>query len=72
MERFNRTLRSMLTCFVDKNQRDRDDHLPYVLSAYRATPHKSTGVSPNLLMFNQEIDCPIDVMVGPPPGTRQT
>ena len=71
VERFNRTLKAMLTCLVDKNQRDWDDHLAYVVAAYRATTHKSTGVSPNLLMLNREIDCPIDVMVGPPPGTNQ-
>lgn len=71
MERFNRTLLAMLSLFVDKTQKDWDDHLPYVLAAYRATQHKSTGVSPNLLMFNREIDCPIDVIVGQPPGTKK-
>ena len=72
VERFNRTLLAMLSLFGDKNQKDWDDHLPYVLAAYRATQHNSTGVSPNLLMFNREIDCPIDVIVGQPPGTKQT
>lgn len=62
----------MLSLFVDKNQKDWDDHLPYVLAAYRATQHNSTGVSPNCLMFNREIDCPIDVIVGQPPCTKQT
>ena len=71
MERFNRTLIAMLSLFVDRNQKDWGDHLPYVLSAYRDTQHKSIGVSPNLLMFNREIDCSIDVMIGPPPDTNQ-
>ena len=31
---------------------------------------KSTGLSPNLLMLNREIDCPLDLMVGLPPGTE--
>lgn len=52
--------------FVSSNQKDWDDHLPYVMAAYRA--HKSTGVSPNLMMLNREINCPLDLMVGPPPG----
>ena len=72
IERFNRTLISMLSMFVDQNQQDWDDHLPYVMAAYRATQHKSTGVTPNLLMLNREIDCPIDLMVGPPPSYQQT
>lgn len=72
IERFNRTLISMLSMFVDQNQQDWDDHLPYVMAAYRATQHKSTGVSPNLLMLNREIDCPIDLMVGSPPSYQQT
>ena len=42
VERFNTTLKAMLTCLVDKNQQDWDDHLAYVVAAYRATAHKST------------------------------
>ena len=71
IERFNRTLITMLSLFVDQNKKDWDDHLPYVMSAYRATQHKSTGASPNLLMLNREIDTPLDVMVGPPPSSKQ-
>ena len=68
IERFNRTLAAMLAMFVDANQKDWDDHLPYVMAAYRATQHKSTGVSPNLLMLNRELNYPLDLMVGPPPN----
>ena len=70
VERFNRTLVAMLFMFVDENRSDWDDHLPYVMAAYRATQHKSTGLTPNLLMLNREIDCPLDLMVGLPPGTE--
>lgn len=68
VERFNRTLVAMLSMFVDENRSDWDDHLPYVMAAYRATQHKSTGLTPNLLMLNREISCPLDLMVGLPPG----
>ena len=68
IERFNRTLIAMLAMFVDSNQKDWDDHLPYVMAAYRATQHKSSGVTPNLLMLNREINYPLDLMVGPPPN----
>ena len=66
IERFNRTLAALLAMFIDANQKDWDDHLPYVMDAYRATQRKSTGVSPNLLMLNRELDYPLDLMVGPP------
>ena len=70
IERFNRTLATMLSMFVDENKTDWDDHLPYVMAAYRATQHKSTGVTPNLLMLNRELNFPLDLMVGPPPNQR--
>ena len=71
IERFNCTLITMLSMFVDKNQKDWDDHLSYVMSAYRANQHRSTGVSPNLLMLNRDVDALIDVIVGAPPTKTQ-
>ena len=70
IERFNRTLATMLSMFVDENKTDWDDHLPYVMAAYRATQHKSTGVTPNLLMLNRELNFPLDLMVGDPPNQK--
>jgi len=70
VERFNRTLKQMLGMFVKEHRRDWDDHLPYVLMAYRASVHESTGCTPNLLMFGRELSLPIDVIVGPPPNPR--
>ena len=66
VESWNRTIQQMLKSFVNENRNDWDDHLPYLCMAYRATPHESTGVSPNLMMFGTEINMPIDVMVGTP------
>ena len=71
VERFNRTLVGMLSTFVNENRKDWDDHLPYVMAAYRATCHKSTGLSPNLMMLNREVNFPIDLMVGQPPGSPE-
>ena len=62
VERFNRTLKQMLKIFAS-------DHLPFLLMAYRASPHKSTGCTPNLIFLQGEISCPLDLMVGPPPNT---
>ena len=70
VERWNRTIQQMLKAFVNDNRDDWDDHLPYLCMAYRATPHESTGCSPNLMMFGEENNMPIDVMVGGPPTTE--
>ena len=69
VERFNRTLKQMLKIFASENPKDWDDHLPFLLMAYRASPHKSTGCTPNLIFLQREIFCPLDLMVGPPPNT---
>ena len=67
-ERFNRTLLSMLTSFVDENQENWDEVLPYVLSAYRATMHETTNCSPNLMFLGRENRMPVDLLFGSPPG----
>ena len=69
VERFNRTLVQMLSSFVNEHKNDWDDHLPYVMMAYRATMHESTKCSPNLLMLGRETTCPLDLFVGEPPST---
>jgi len=43
VERFHRTLNSMLGKVVQENQRDWDERLPFVMAAYRAAKHQSTG-----------------------------
>ena len=66
VERFHRTLNSILGKVVAENQRDWDVHLPYAVAAYRATIHESTGYSPNFLMFGHEVRSPLDVVMGLP------
>jgi hypothetical protein len=58
----------MLSHFVSlkENLTEWDDHLCYVFASYRATQHRSTGCTPNLLMMGRDLDCPIDLMVGLP------
>jgi transposase InsO family protein len=46
IERFHRTLNSMLGKVVAEHQRDWDAWLPFVMAAYRASRHESTGYSP--------------------------
>ena len=63
VERFNRTLASMLSLFVDENQANWDTLLPYVMMAYRSSVHSSTGFTPYKVVFGQEIVLPVDVML---------
>ena len=42
VERFHRTLNSVLGKLVSSNQRDWDERLPFALAAYRASVHSST------------------------------
>ncbi|CAG2236052.1 unnamed protein product [Mytilus edulis] len=61
----------MLSLFAHENPQDWDDHIPYLLMAYRSTEHASTKCSPNLLMLGREITMPIDLIAGPPPAETE-
>lgn len=63
IERFNRTLLSMLSLFVEDNQLNWDTLLPYVMLAYRSSVHASTAFTPYKVLFGQEIVLPIDIML---------
>ena len=69
VERANRTVKQMLSVLVNEAQDNWDDHLPYIMMAYRASVHESTKCTPNLLMLNRETNLPVDIMIGSPPGT---
>ena len=69
VERFNRTLGAMLRCFSQDEPQEWDLHLPYLVAAYNATVHDSTGFSPNFLMFGREMGQPADLLLDPPSDT---
>ena len=66
VERFHKTMNSILAKTVDEHQRDWDEQLPFVMAAYRATRHEGTNYSPNLLVLGREVRVPLDLMYGPP------
>ena len=67
VERFNKTLQQMLALFVNDRRDDWDDHIPFLLLAYRSSPQQSTLCTPNLLMFGREVRLPLEAIVGTPP-----
>ena len=69
VERFNSTLQQMLAKTSARCHWDWDLMLPFALMAYRATPHQSTGLTPNMMLFGREITEPIDLVVGLPPDS---
>ena len=64
VERFHKTTNAILAKTVSEGQRDWDYQLPFVLAAYRATKHNTTGFTPNRLVLRKEVLAPIDVVYG--------
>jgi transposase InsO family protein len=72
VERFNRTVLQMIRCYVDKTQNTWDEQLPLILAAYRSTPHKATGISPNAMMLGREVHQASDLCYRDPETFRET
>ena len=64
VERFNRTLKVMLSSYTSEDQKGWDRHIPAIMMAYRASLQESTGLTPNLMMLGREVELPIDVTCG--------
>ena len=55
VERFNQTLKLMLRKVIDKEGKDWNKLLPYIIFAYREVPQASTGFSPFELLYGQSV-----------------
>lgn len=62
VERFNKTLATMLTGYVNEYHSNWDVLLPYVMMAYRSAEHETTGYTPNRLMLGREVSTPLDII----------
>jgi len=58
VERFNRTLKAMLSKVVVKGERDWDECLGPALLAYRTVPQASTGQSPFFMLYGRDARLP--------------
>ena len=62
VERFNGTLKRMLTCFVENEKDDWDKYLTYLLFSYREVPQESTGFSPFELLYGRYVRGPLSII----------
>ena len=65
VERFNRTLKSMLRKQAVKFGMQWDKYLSGVLWAYRNTPHSTTGEKPSFLLFGFDCRSPTEAALFP-------
>ena len=72
IERFNRTLLSLLSMAASDNEVDWDKKLPMVMLAYRTSMHESTKSTPFSLMYGREVRLHIDIMFGVPEDTSSS
>jgi transposase InsO family protein len=61
VERVNGTIIDMITSFANKDPKQWDDHLDYVVAAYNRTPHASTGETPFFLLKGRDALEPTDL-----------
>ena len=66
VERFNRTLIAMLKSYCQKQQNVWDIYLQQVTMAYRSSPHSSTKLSPNKMVFGKDVMLPMQAFIGRP------
>ena len=64
VERFNRTLLTMLSTCVHNHPFDWESHLRKVCMAYNSSVQSSTGYTPFYLMFGREAQLPLDILYG--------
>ena len=66
VERFNRTLKSLLQGHSDRDLQEWDLTLPICMWAYRSAIHASTGFSPSRLLMGREMANPVMALLEDP------
>jgi transposase InsO family protein len=61
IEWVHRTINNLMSKMVSEGQKDWQDCLPYVVAAYNAAQHETTGYSPFYLMYGHEYRTPLDL-----------
>ena len=58
VERTNRTIKTMISQYVEKDHRDWDENIPAIQFAYNTAFHDATGYTPAFLNFGGELAIP--------------
>jgi len=64
VERWNGTVAQMLTAYMDENEKDWDEKVPYVAFAYNTAQHATTKYTPFELVHGRKARLPIEVVTG--------
>lgn len=64
-EHVNRTLKTAIRAYVGDKHTAWDKHLSQICFALRTAPHKSTGLSPSMMLYGRELDIPLDLITNP-------
>ena len=63
-ERFNKTLGNALRCFITKNrQKEWDEYIDPIMMAYRNSVHRTTGQTPQFMVFGHDMVMPLDCLL---------
>ena len=65
LERSHRTLAEYLRNFIEEDQTDWDEWLPYAMFTYNTTPHTSTSYTPYELVFGRQATLPTSLNQAP-------
>jgi transposase InsO family protein len=71
-ERIHRTINNMMGRVIEEEHTHWTDHLPFIMAAYRSAIHRSTGYTPNYLMFGRELYTPLDTIIQIPSTVETT
>ena len=71
IERSFRTLGRCLKAACRETKQEWDELVHLILMSYRATPHASTGVTPNMMMLGRQTRHPVQAMYGTSLGPEE-
>ena len=66
VERNIKTIKDMLSTFIDNTQKNWDVYLPLLMMAYRSSVQFMSQLSPCSMMLGREITLPVDLVLGVP------
>jgi hypothetical protein len=63
VERHNKTITQMIRCYLKSRNAHWDENIPLLASAIRSAINRSTGFTPNRMLFGRETVKPIDLIL---------